>query len=381
MKLVAILLTILSVTLVNSNPINPVFDPFGSFLQGLILNSNSVYYNSAEDFSALYLQFAELLQDKQYVDTLFKSFTEKYSKQYATAEELQLRKSIFVSNLLSIFSHNSAAIDGKKSYTLTVNQFSDLNVNEIIKSFTGYWPSNTAVNSSSSTEIKEESSYYADSYWYDPYREKYVTPVQNQGQCGACVYFAAAAIIESFWARKGNTLTVLSPQQLNDCARDEAHGNHGCAEGGGTFVPTFDYIKAHGLTSMSNYPYIAADAACVKTKEAAVVAKISSWAHVTPAGNETALKTALEQKGPIAVAIHVNDKWANYKQGVYDEECSGGRNHAVLLVGWGFDGPSNKDYWIVKNQWGEGFGEKGYIRMRRNNNNMCDIAGDAVWVA
>jgi cathepsin L len=378
MKLIAILFTVLSGILVNSNPINPIFDPFGSFLQGLILNSNSVYYNSAEDLSALYLQFAELLQDKEYVDTLFQSFLEKYSKHYATADEIQLRKSIFITNLLNIFSHNSEAIDGKKSYTLTVNQFSDLTVTEIINSFTGYWPSNTVVNGS---EIKDDSSYYADSTSFDPYRAHDVTPIQNQGSCGACVYFAAAATIESFWARKGNTLTVLSPQQLNDCARDEAHGNHGCAEGGGTFVPTFDYIKAHGLTSMANYPYIASDADCIKTKEASVVAKISSWAHVTPAGNENALKTALEQKGPIAVAIHVNDKWANYKQGVFDEECSGGRNHAVLLVGYGFDAPSNKDYWIVKNQWGEGFGEKGYIRMRRNNNNMCDIAGDAVWVA
>jgi hypothetical protein len=44
---------------------------------------------------------------------------------------------------------------------------------------------------------------------------------------------------------------VLSPQQINDCAR----GNLGCK--GGSFVPTFEYIKAHGLTSMGNYPYLA----------------------------------------------------------------------------------------------------------------------------
>ncbi len=92
------------------------------------------------------------------------------------------------------------------------------------------------------------------------------------------------------------------------------------------------------------------------------------------------MKSAFDNHGPVAVAIHVSDAWAHYKQGIFDAECSGGRNHAVLVVGYGHDEEQKKDYWIVKNQWGEGFGEKGYIRMRRNNGNMCDIAGDAVWV-
>ncbi len=93
------------------------------------------------------------------------------------------------------------------------------------------------------------------------------------------------------------------------------------------------------------------------------------------------MKSAVDQHGPVAVAIHINNLWTHYEQGIYDERCKGDRNHAVLVVGYGYDKLSNKDYWIVKNQWGEGFGEKGYIRMRRNKNNMCDIAGDAVWVA
>ena len=64
-------------------------------------------------------------------------------------------------------------------------------------------------------------------------------------------------MIESSWAKRGHPIKVLSPQQLNDCANDPAHGNRGCQHGGGTFVPTFNYIKTHGLTTMENYPYIA----------------------------------------------------------------------------------------------------------------------------
>jgi len=79
----------------------------------------------------------------------------------------------------------------------------------------------------------------------------------TKGSCGACVYFAAAAVVESSWARRGHPLTVLSTQQLNDCAHNPTRGNNGCQHGGGTFVPTFDYIRDHGLTSMQNYPYLA----------------------------------------------------------------------------------------------------------------------------
>jgi C1A family cysteine protease len=93
------------------------------------------------------------------------------------------------------------------------------------------------------------------------------------------------------------------------------------------------------------------------------------------------LKSAFDKHGPVAVAIHVNERWARYKQGIYDDRCEGGINHAVVAVGYGYDEPSNKDYWIIRNSWGKDFGEKGYIRMRRNNKNMCKIANDPVWVA
>ena len=44
-------------------------------------------------------------------------------------------------------------------------------------------------------------------------------------------------------------------------------------------------------------------------------------------------------------------------------------NHAVLMVGFGSD---KKDFWSVKNSWGEKWGEKGYFRIRRNNG-TCGI--------
>lgn len=39
-------------------------------------------------------------------------------------------------------------------------------------------------------------------------------------------------------------------------------------------------------------------------------------------------------------------------------------NHAVQLVGYGTD-PKDGDYWLVRNSWSPVWGERGYIRLRR----------------
>ena len=36
-------------------------------------------------------------------------------------------------------------------------------------------------------------------------------------------------------------------------------------------------------------------------------------------------------------------------------------DHAVVVVGY------TQDYWLVRNSWGSGWGEKGYIRLSRKN--------------
>lgn len=119
-------------------------------------------------------------------------------------------------------------------------------------------------------------------------------------------------------------------------------------------------------------------------KEAQAVARSAKWHAVEPHNNEEAMRHALEQHGPLAVTLAFNDALAHYHSGVFAGECPGGRNYAVLLVvGYGHDattGGHDADYWILKNQWGETYGEHGYFRLKRNANNLCDIAGDAVWV-
>jgi len=45
-------------------------------------------------------------------------------------------------------------------------------------------------------------------------------------------------------------------------------------------------------------------------------------------------------------------------------------NHAVVLVGYGTD-EENGDFWLIRNSWGTGYGENGYIRILRESELKC----------
>ena len=54
----------------------------------------------------------------------------------------------------------------------------------------------------------------------------------------------------------------------------------------------------------------------------------------------------------------------NFSSGILNNtKCSGTVNHAVAIVGWGQDPSTGVDYWIIRNQWGTGWGDEGYIRI------------------
>ena len=99
-------------------------------------------------------------------------------------------------------------------------------------------------------------------------------------------------------------------------------------------------------------------------------------------GDEEELKSAVANIGPVAILIDASqNSFQFYRTGVYNEPQCGNRNrdldHAVLAVGYSTDEETGQDYWLVKNSWGTYWGDQGYIKMRRNNNNACGVATHA----
>jgi hypothetical protein len=88
--------------------------------------------------------------------------------------------------------------------------------------------------------------------------------------------------------------------------------------------------------------------------------KANAWDYVNSPPDKLPtvqqLKTALIQHGPLVAPIVYSDCLYQYRGGVFNEQAGEMINHALLLIGWDDD----KGAWLVKNSWGEAWGEKGY---------------------
>ena len=100
------------------------------------------------------------------------------------------------------------------------------------------------------------------------------------------------------------------------------------------------------------------------------VANFSSCVDVTPE-NELHLKTALLST-PVSVAIDAESNMFQFYSGgiITASECGTSLDHGVLLVGYGED--DGVKYWLVKNSWGNSWGEDGYFRLERTDEETTD---------
>ncbi|XP_049803830.1 dipeptidyl peptidase 1-like [Schistocerca nitens] len=211
----------------------------------------------------------------------------------------------------------------------------------------------------------------------------YVSPVRNQLSCGACYAFAVMGMLESrLRIRTNNTYQpVLSVQDAIDCS--DLVG--GCD--GGYAYQLSRYALEQGVVEEQCRPYNANNGQCLaNTCDRIYVSDYSFVGGYYGACNEVLMQEALLNNGPIAVGMVASSySFPMYSGGIYRDLQISARSdfypfeytdHAVIIVGYGEDAESGEKYWIVKNSWGDTWGEEGYFRIRRGTNE-ASIESDA----
>ena len=100
---------------------------------------------------------------------------------------------------------------------------------------------------------------------------------------------------------------------------------------------------------------------------------------VSPNNDEAALVSAVQQL-PTGLLMMVDSSFQNYRGGVYTyTTCTTAVNHAMLLVGMDQDTTTGQWYWLVKNSWGTGWGESGFIRIKMTGSNGAGMCGMYQW--
>ena len=168
-------------------------------------------------------------------------------------------------------------------------------------------------------------------------------------------------------------LLILSDREVRDCLE-----HFGYKEG--SILHVLAYIRDKGISLKSDYePTRPKKIGCFKKKRSALPIRIEAIYRLMP--SEENLRQSVAILGPIATKIFVTENFMLYSSGVFhDKICLnyGQTNHAVLVVGYGTDS-TGVDFWILKNNWGINWGERGYMRMRRKTLHNCALTTGAYY--
>ncbi|OQR72096.1 cysteine proteinase-like [Tropilaelaps mercedesae] len=212
-------------------------------------------------------------------------------------------------------------------------------------------------------------------------RRRLVTKAKDQGSCGACYAFAAIAAIESQLLIAKLSPFVLSVQQNVACTNRryvwyESVYNELC-NGGHPYISMRYYSITAALTE-AQLPYdpdTLTEVAC----DAYQMSQPNTLDYVrVPLRDENHLAYLLEHNGPLVVFLCATADLQSYTGRIFNGDCDGPLNHAVLLVG--LEESDGLEYWVLKNSWGEDWGVNGFFYLPKGRN-MCNLTWEPVTIA
>lgn len=261
-------------------------------------------------------------------------------------------------------------------------------------------------------EYIEEGDLPASWDWRNVDGKSYLTHSLNQHipqYCGSCwAHGALSALADRIKiARKGIGDDVnLSIQYILNCGAGVAGSCWGGSHSG-----AYEFAKTQGFIPYDTcMPYMACsndstegfckhiDTTCTNTNRCRTCSTFSSkggtcseidfFPNTTVAEHGTynllsfnrvhKIKAEIYSRGPVAAGINAVPI-LDYKGGVIK---TGGImdmlvDHIVSIVGWGVDGEGD-EYWIIRNSWGQYWGELGFLRVKTGSN-LLGIESTVAW--
>ncbi|GFR00524.1 tubulointerstitial nephritis antigen-like [Trichonephila clavata] len=219
-----------------------------------------------------------------------------------------------------------------------------------------------------------------------------ITSIRDQGDCGSSWAFSSAALASDRLAIEslGMEKKELSPQHLLSCQK---RGQRACR--GGHLDKAWYFMRKKGITTTSCFPYLGKEdvkcpflngnkgkkVRCPTGSEDEVYYSTPPY-RVGP--KEEEIQREIYFNGPVQATFKVNSDFFLYKSGVYHhiESLTAGlpqpfrqsNYHSIRIIGWGEEVIDNKRlrYWLCANSWGEEWGEQGYFKIIRGQDE-CDI--------
>jgi C1A family cysteine protease len=199
--------------------------------------------------------------------------------------------------------------------------------------------------------------------WFDLRMTGKLTPVRDQEQCGACWAFSTYGSLES---------TNL-PGERWDFSENNMKNTHGFdldpCKGGNYQMSTAYLARWSGAVTETADPYLSTSS--TSGGNVPVVQHVQDVIFLpsrTGPLDNSQIKQLLQQNGAVYSQIRWESGYYNKKLASYYYPGSNPANHAVVIVGWDdtysrtrfSTTPPGDGAFIVRNSWGEDWGEYGY---------------------
>ncbi|XP_044267623.1 procathepsin L-like [Tribolium madens] len=315
------------------------------------------------------------------LESQWENFKKKYDRKYLDAKEEAFRKGLFANTLKFVQKQNVRYDEGLEQFRLGITSLADFTEEEKEKGSR----SGRRIRSRLGQDFRDFSDIKVTDIKnaIDWRARGFMSKVKNQSTCGSCWAFSAIGAIEARLNIKSKTseLPTLSEQQILDCSPIAAGD---CKYGWIKKALNYLYLNK-GINSDFDYKYEAkankSNCRYDKTKSVAKLIGYSSIPYYVK-NKEHFLAKLVATEGPVSAAIHISkndkknfDKWK--KTDIYEtKECAQTitkkkLNHAIVVAGYG--SLNGKDYWLIKNSYGENWGDKGYMKLLRNGPMHCGI--------